>query len=340
MAYIKINTSHFAHNLQLLSEKLGSVDRLAVVLKDNAYGHGLDIMAKLASGFGVKRAVVRTVSEAKIIQAYFTHIIILSEIPKEKLEDKFSVAINDLEALNKAPHGSKIDLKIDSGMHRNGIMTSALERAFAMIKQKDLQLVSVMTHFRSADELSSELFWQMQNWKAIKKRVLSLILKYELPKPLFHSANSAATLRLNHYEDDFARCGIAIYGYHEMPECFGVYDLKPVLSLWAEKISSRQLKKGDRVGYGGMFAASKEMTVSTYDIGYGDGFFRFNGKGKLKTAEGKQILGRVSMDNISIEGAAQEVCLFNNAKLLSKQFDTISYDVLVKLKNIPHILSK
>ena len=148
--------------------------------------------------------------------------------------------------------------------------------------------------------------------------------------PLFHSANSAAALRLNHYEDDFARCGIAAYGYHEMPEVFGLYDLQPVMRLYAEKITTLTLQKGERIGYGGTFIAPKKMIVTTYDIGYGDGFFRYDGKGTFNLGD-KRVLGKISMDSLSLSGDAKEVEVLGDAKEIAHYFGTISYDVLVKL---------
>ncbi len=39
------------------------------------------------------------------------------------------------------------------------------------LKPKDLDLVGVMTHYRSADELSSEFFWQQKQFEAVKRKV-------------------------------------------------------------------------------------------------------------------------------------------------------------------------
>ena len=63
MAFIKINKQNFYHNLNQIALKTGSVDKIAIVLKDNAYGHGLELMGRLASEFGIKHAVVRKTVE-------------------------------------------------------------------------------------------------------------------------------------------------------------------------------------------------------------------------------------------------------------------------------------
>jgi len=340
LARIELSKNAFFHNLSFLSQKLGVKEKLAIVLKDNAYGHGLLPMAQLSAEFGLQTAIVRTFHEAEQIKTLFSKIIILNPVAPFISNERYSLTINNLAQFTSLPNGVNIELKVDTGMHRNGIAHHELHEAFQMIKNKKLTLSGVMTHFRSADELSSELFWQLQKWREVKQDVALLCKKHQIPPPSFHSANSAAALRLNHYEDDFARCGIATYGYHQMPDIFGSFDLKPVLKLIAQKITTVSLKEGERLGYGGRFTASHDMRVSTYDIGYGDGFFRFDGNGTF-TPDGKRILGKISMDSFSLEGESEEVSIIGDAKEIADFFGTISYDVLVKLQpHIPRIIMK
>ena len=54
MATITLNKENFFYNLNQIALKTGSVDKIAVVLKDNAYGHGLELMAGLAHEFGIQ----------------------------------------------------------------------------------------------------------------------------------------------------------------------------------------------------------------------------------------------------------------------------------------------
>ena len=79
MAFIKINKENFFHNLSQFISKTGSKEQVGIVLKDNAYGHGLELMAKLSQEFGLSQAVVRTFSEAQIIRPYFKHILVLGD---------------------------------------------------------------------------------------------------------------------------------------------------------------------------------------------------------------------------------------------------------------------
>ncbi len=332
MGYIKLSKSAFFCNLDIISQKAGAIEKVAIVLKDNAYGHGLLEIAKLASEYGIKRAVVRNTTEAKRIEKLFDYILVLADIPQRT--DRFHYTINSLEDLQKFPIGSNIELKVDTGMHRNGIWPDELEEAFKIIQKRGLHLKGIFTHFRSADELGSEFFWQERNFDEAKKRSLELVKRYGLPKPLFHSCNSAALFRIQKLQDDFARVGIAAYGYLESDEIFKLPPLKPVLSLWAKRLATRVLREGQRVGYGGVYEVDCDMVASTYDIGYGDGIFR-----SQKSIKDGKILGRVSMDSIVVESQKDEICVFDNVKELAHELGTISYEVLVKLStSLPRVV--
>jgi alanine racemase len=326
MAYIKLNINNFFHNLNQFALKCGSKEKLAIVLKDNAYGHGLFEIASQASEFGIQEAVVRTYNEALQICKFFKNTLILND-KAFSTHQNLSFAINSMDGIKNAHLGSIVELKVDTGMHRSGIEMKDLQKALELIVEKKLILKGVMTHFRSADELSSELFWQQKNFQIVKEMVKNLGFE----KIRFHSQNSASTLRCGGFDEDLVRIGIGAYGYSHLPFCYGDYDLKPVLSLWAKKTSLRLLKKSQRVGYGAEFIAPKEMLVSSYDIGYGDGFRRGDASKSLILANGKKILGRVSMDLITVEGDDDEICIFDDAHKIAQHFGTISYEMTTQL---------
>ena len=333
MATITLNKENFFHNLNQIALKTGSVDKIAVVLKDNAYGHGLRLIAELAAEFGIKHAVVKNLKEAEVIKALFTTVLILKD---EIISDPvYSFTLNTLDDISSAQSGSKVELKVDTGMHRNGISMDDIDEALELIEKNSMQLTGLMTHFRSADVLSSELFWQQKNFEMLKEKVSAAGFK----KVRFHSHNSAATLRLKHFDEDLVRVGIAIYGYNELPSPFDEVALKPVLKLYAGKAATRFIAKGQRVGYAGDFTAQKDMTVSTYKLGYGDGWTRTESKNAYMTAEGLSVLGRVSMDFISLESEKEEVLIMDDAQNAARHFGTISYEITTGLsKEIERIV--
>ena len=327
MAFITINRHNFHHNLNQIALKTGSIEKIAIVLKDNAYGHGLKLIANLSKEFGVKHAIVKNQEEAEIVKDLFETILILSDkIVKDKL---YSFAINSILDIKNAQEGARVELKVDTGMHRNGIAMSELKEALTLIEARNLKLIGVMTHFRSADEMGSELFWQQKEFESVKK----IVKENSFENVRFHSYNSAAILRVKDFKEDMVRVGIAAYGYNELPYPFDTTFLKPVTTLYASKIATREVKKSQRLGYAGDFTAPKDMIVSTYDLGYGDGWSRADSTKPYITAEGLPILGRVSMDFIILESQKDEVVIMNNAKEAAKQFKTISYEMTTSLKS-------
>ncbi|MDQ7085246.1 MAG: alanine racemase C-terminal domain-containing protein [Sulfurovum sp.] len=137
-------------------------------------------------------------------------------------------------------------------------------------------------------------------------------------------------MRNTHFSESSVRVGLSVYGYNELPCVFDNIILKPVLALYATKISTRILQQGQRIGYGGDFIVKETMSVSTYDIGYGDGLHRYQ-EIPFITATGLAILGRISMDFISLASNQETVCIIDNAQEVAKQWNTISYEVLTSL---------
>ena len=326
MAYITLNKNNFFNNLDIIASATKSKDKVAIVLKDNAYGHGLKEMASLSCEYGLKKAVVRTQRDAKTIEEFFEYILVLGEIPQMPSK-KVRYTINDIKSINKFPKNTLVELKVDTGMHRNGISVSELHDAFIKIKDAGLILEAVFTHHRSADELTSEWFWQNDNFKKVKKEALYLAKEFGFAPLRFHSANSASLFRTDFFDEDMARVGIASYGCLD-----GDFGLSPVLSLYADKISTRELKKAQRVGYGGKFEAKESCVISNYDFGYGDGFLR-SSSNEFITPDGKRQVGTISMDNSSFICEEERILIFRDATDAAKYAKTISYEVLTSLKS-------
>ncbi len=326
MSQIRISREHFLHNLSQIAKKTQSLERIALVLKDNAYGHGLELMARLAREAGIRHAVVRRMAEAERIEALFETVLVLSETPRSVPSPKLRIAINGLEAIGRIPEGTAVELKVDTGMHRHGVDPAEFRRAVGKIAARGLRLVGVMTHYRSADEIGSELFWQRKRFEAVREEAERM----GLSGLRWHSCNSAALFRTASFDEDIARIGIAAYGCLRLPPSFKRPDLKPVMSLWADRISSRALVAGARIGYGGEGSVSAPTRVSSYDIGYGDGWLR-NASVSYRLPDGRTLLGRVSMDAVSLEGDEERICLFCDALEAASQLGTIPYEVTTRL---------
>ena len=330
MAYITLNKNNFFNNLDIIAKQTKSIDKIAIVLKDNAYGHGIIEIATMAKEYGLKKAVVQNNEEAYKVKNYFDYILVLNDIPTS-FNPKIKYTINDLKSISKFPKNTNVELKIDTGMHRNGISIDELESALKMISEYSLNVEAIFTHHRSADDLSSEWFWQNKRFQHIKKSIENFSQLVDVKNLRFHSSNSAALFRHSNFTEDMARVGIAVYGCMEQNSCLEVQGFKPVLSLYATQISSKSLAKGSRLGYGATYELQDKHIVSNYDFGYGDGFLRVLSN-RYTTPKGHKLLGRISMDNSSFICDDEEILLFDDAKEVSKVADTIAYEVLTSLK--------
>lgn len=331
MSELVLNRSAYIHNLTKICAKAGGKDRVILVLKDNAYGHGAALVGREAASYGIKFCAVKNEAEACELEPFFEHILILSHIPTGGESERFIYAVNDISLIAKFKKGARVHIAVDTLMHRNGVGVSEVRAACEAALAHGLQICGVFTHFRSAEELSSDYFVQRQNFDAVKA-VVREICGDGL---VFHSHNSAATERFGELADECVRVGIAAYGYAQFDDSL---ELKRVASLWAHKVSGRVLKKGQCAGYGAKFCASEDMQIAVYDLGYGDGLLRYTGEGELKTAGGQRLLGKMSMDSFCCEDVGDKICVFGDARVWADFFGTISYDVLTKLS--PSILRR
>jgi len=340
MSFIHISKENYFYNLGKVLEKVENIEQIAVVLKDNAYGHGIENIAKLAQEFGITRAVVRKVSEANIIEKYFDYILILAP---ETIEEKsnFFYTINSIHDIYKYGKHLNVELKIDTGMHRLGISPFDFSFALNIIRNRGMRLRGFFTHFREADEVGSTLYTQQSLFNSLTENVIDSCFN-DLN---IHSKNSSAVFRTNSIiKNEMVRVGIASYGYLSGDKALLFPQLKPVLSLWAEKVGElKHIKKSFRIGYGGISKAGENRKISVYDIGYADGFKRLPNKliqnESFQTSKGYKILGKVSMDSIMINSSSESVEIFNSASELARIFQTIEYEILTSLaSSIPRII--
>ena len=328
MSYCIINSKNFAHNVKVITKHI-DLDKIAFVLKNNAYGHGLMEMAEIAKVNNILHAVVINFDEAKKIQKYFKSVLVLSGIPKEFPGENIYITINNISDICKIPDNTMVELKIDTGMNRNGVLVNQVNEALKKIKDSNLNLKGVFTHFSNAFEDDGSMEEQKKQFDEIKNKIDLII-----PSVRFHCSSSPGVFRFDNNIYDLARVGIAMYGYVDLPGSIPAPNLKPVMSLWSEKVSERFVSKGEAIGYGRVYKAKYNMNISTYDIGYGNGFFRLDENKRFKINDGRDILGRVSMNNLALEGNDDKICIFDDVRELAKLHGTITYEILCRIDSI------
>src|SRR5262249_8300895 len=156
-------------------------------------------------------------------------------------------------------------LKVDTGMNRLGFRLEDFPQALQQLR--DCKSVAtaprVMTHLASADERDSNFTpAQLTRFRAL---VESLGLERS-------AANSAGLLAWSQSHMEWVRPGLMLYGVSPFPQSDGkAFDLRPAMTLSTRLIAVRDVKAGERVGYGGTWIAPVDSRIGIAAIGYGDG---------------------------------------------------------------------
>jgi alanine racemase len=296
-----INTNNLRANYQHL-QSIASGKKIIAMVKANAYGHGiLEVTRALpnADAFAVAR-----LKDAILLRknGIAQTILLLTGVFLEQdfilaAENEIDIVVHDIEHLQRmrslpGPAKLNIWLKIDTGMHRLGFAVDVIPeilKEFATLPC--VRQVKLMSHFASSENLSSQSNLQQ----------IELFDKFTGLEKSF--ANSAALVNFPELQSQWARIGLLLYGVCLTQEIADkAKEFVPVMSLSAPIISIKNLRKGDKVGYGGVYECPVDMQVAIIEMGYGDGYPREISDAAYCLLGSVQckIIGRVSMDLMSI----------------------------------------
>ena len=92
--YIYLNKNNYLHNIEVLKNL--SKKELCLVVKANAYGHGLEWAVKNAKESGVKWFAVASVGEGIQVKTVYgeSRVLLLAEPSKNQLEN---IKVNDID---------------------------------------------------------------------------------------------------------------------------------------------------------------------------------------------------------------------------------------------------
>ncbi|MDN3648984.1 alanine racemase [Reinekea marina] len=301
-----INIEAFRHNYRLAKSLARSAKAVAII-KADAYGHGAIKMAYAleneADAFGV--ACIEEAVELR--EAGIQKPILLLEgfFSADELQTISELnlwcAVHSLEQIDALANTKLINpihvwLKMDSGMHRLGVMPKEYRSAFARLNQlEQVAEVVLMTHFANADNIGCPITaQQMQCFDEVT---------HDLNAPI-SIANSAATLGYENARRQFQRPGIMLYGATPFSNPHPIADqLQPVMSLTSEIIAIREVPAGEGVGYSHRYVCNQPTLVGTVAMGYADGYPRHAKDGTPVMVNGQRtaLIGRVSMDMLTVD---------------------------------------
>lgn len=349
---VHIDEAALLHNLGKYRQAYPDI-QFAPVLKSNAYGHGLIPIARILDSPNIPFLIVDSYYEALTLRqnAIKSPILIIGYILPEIIKKSrlknvyFTVtSLAQLQAINDSIRRPiSIHLKIDTGMHRQGLLPTEIHQAITIIKKNSfIQLQGICSHLADADNsISRYNTSQLEQWEQSIQ-----FFKTAFPQlTYYHISASAGLIHTAKSHHNLARLGLGLYGISIIEN--NKLSLKPVLSLTSIISGIKVIKKGDTVGYNNTFIAKNDMLIATIPAGYAEGVDRrLSNIGQVEIAEILcPIIGRISMNITTIDithipniQIGDIVTLISNdnsspisANAIAKICDTIPYEILIHI---------
>ncbi|UOR73939.1 alanine racemase [Helicobacter pylori] len=363
-SFVEVNTASLRHNFSTVKSIVPKDAHIMAVVKANAYGAGAIKASEIFLQEGANYLGVATLDEALELRSHFskTPILILGYSPNSNasmlIDNDLSAMIFSLEQAEvfsqmalKSQKRLKIHLKIDTGMHRLGLEPNF--KSIEIIKKiralKGLEIEGIFTHLSNADaKIKTHAKNQMKAFNAFLEQLLDQKIEFQYR----HAYNSAGILSLCNGNENrllnLYRPGIMLYGFYPsngMKETCPTI-LKNVISLKAQIVQIRSVKKGEFIGYGEHFYTNEETLVGVLALGYADGLMRALGN-RIQVAINNQLaplIGKVCMDQCFVKlnniqaKEGDEVILFgdksakaNDASEIAVLLNTIPYETISTL---------
>lgn len=322
-SWVEASEAALTGNARALKASLRSGALLGVVVKADAYGHGMAICARAFLQGGADWLVVNSAAEAQALRAASIDAPIYVCGPLFEEDAPAVVATGARVVLYDAALARAFDaaaraagrvvpvhLKIETGTHRQGLSTpDALALGDVVASSTGLSLEGLTTHYADIEDTTNHEF---------ALRQLATLVDAErafaargVAVPMVHSANSAATLLWPETHGALVRTGIAAYGLWPSRETTATLlqraaqapRLQPVMSWRARIAQVKDVPAGGYVGYGRTFRATHATRIAVLPVGYHEGYDRrlSNVAHVLVRGQRAAVRGRVCMNMMMVD---------------------------------------
>ncbi len=334
-------------------EKTAVPAECAAVIKADAYGCGVDPVARALAAAGCKTFFVATLDEAAAVRAALpSPVIYVLDGFFQNCGDAYAridakPVIGDLNELaewdvfcRRTSWAGGAAIHIDTGMNRLGLTIAEAQGIVPRINAGDHGITLVMSHLACAESLNHPL-----NAKQVASFREIASLFSGVPASL---SNSSGVFLGAQFQFDMVRPGAALYGVNPTPEADN--PTQPVVELKARIVQIRNVERGESVGYGGTWTTRRPTRLAIVSAGYADGYFRSGGsndgtRGAEVMIAGKRcpVVGRISMDLMAIDVTDLDKNAVRRGHMvtligegitvdeLAHHFGTIGYEVLTNL---------
>lgn len=318
-AWLEVDVEALAGNLGAIRARVGSATEVWPVVKDDAYGHGLEVAARTFAGAGAAGVCVATLGEAQAIRAAGVGlpVLILYPVPDaavvEAARAGFALTVSTshgAESLARAWRASGLaasgarlvaHLEVDTGFTRMGVHPERLAEALAVLQRPGIEVAALWSHLATPeDPVTSDA---QEGRLAVAADVAR-----RSGVTGTHLAASGGLLTARGIHGSLVRPGLVAYGV--LPEGAGdgasAHPLRaavrPALRLVARPMRIHEVPVGTRVGYGGTWVARRPSRIATLPVGYGDGYARASaGADVLVRGRRVPVVGVISMDACTVD---------------------------------------
>lgn len=327
-SWCEISRSAIYSNVATLRQRIGADVILGVVVKSNAFGHGMITCAKEFVAAGADWLIVNFAYEAvQLRQAGIeAPIYICGNVSAAQAalvaQTQARVVLYDTEvarALAKAGRDIgkpvPVHLKIETGTHRQGLpLTEAIELARLVSELDGIVLEGLATHYADIEDTTDHRFAHQQ--LLLLQEAREAFRQADLEVPMLHSANSAATILWPETHGSMVRVGIAAYGLWPSRETYTtvlqsyashsegfIPNLQPVLAWRTRVVQVKDVPTGGYVGYGRTFRATYPTRIAVLPLGYYEGYDRRLSSLAHVLINGKRspVRGRVCMNMTMVD---------------------------------------
>jgi alanine racemase len=294
------------------------------VVKSDAYGHGVGLVAPVLASRDVTHWGIASIGEGRQLRAVLGgasakhDIYVMTAVLPENASDLVALGLTPYcsdfalaEALSSAAitagTTATLHIEVDTGIGRAGVEPDDVAAFITAVRAlPDVRITGICTHFTAADATDGPHDAHKQH--AIFARVLSELDQKWLSSITVHASNSPGILRVNAARHQLIRPGLLLYGIGPSSQLAGGSELpfpyRPVMALKARALLVRKLPAGTDISYSRTYRLPSDATIATIGIGYGDGFpRRLSSKGFVLLPDGARapMRGRVCMDQVCVE---------------------------------------
>lgn len=342
---IQLSQGAMHNNISYMKDKCGQGARYSMVIKSNAYGHGIEDIVPMAESCGVDHFSVFSVAEAQRaarVKSDGTDLMIMGFVDDDLLpwvvENNVSFFVFTLNRLREAVKTgqqsnlpAKIHVELETGMHRTGFGEDELAEVMTLIKdnQRAVTLEGLCTHYAGAE--------YMTNYDRVRQqiekfgRLCSYFSANGMHPRYRHTANSAGVLNFSEASYDLVRVGIANYGFwpssetrmrHLLAGKFEEDPLQRVISWTSQIMSLNLVDEGEWVSYGKSYRTNRPSKIATVPVGYGYGYSRELSNNGHVLVDGKRVpvVGTVNMNEMVIDVTdVQQIDIGTEVVLIGEQ---------------------